>query len=187
MTNTPISPPALTDPRLDGLLAHLGNGHIGLRVGRIPWLGGLAIVNGFWGHHPKDGIPAFAVAPYPLAGDVRIQGGWASQTPEAVRFVDQRLDFASGELTSRFRVELGDVAAGVEVLTFCSRTDPALVLQEVAVICDGDAPIQIRASPATRAVPGRWLDADAIPRGEPETADAWLAWDAMGGGSRCAL
>src|SRR5690349_3872505 len=187
MTNPPISPPALTDPRPDRLLAYLGNGHLGLRVGRIPWFGGLAIVNGLWGHHPKDGIPAFAVAPYPLAGDLRIDGRWLSEAAEAVQFTDQRLDFATGELTSRFRIVLGDVRARIEVLTFCSRTDPALVLQEIAVTCDAAAQILVRSTASTVDLPGRWLGAGAIPRGEPETADAWLLWEGMGGGARCGL
>src|SRR4051794_35729663 len=187
MNSTPISPPALTEPRPDRLLAYLGNGHLGIRVGRIPWLDGLAVVNGFWGRHPKDGIPAFAVAPYPLAGDVAIDGRWVSQTPEDVRFIDQRLDFATGELTSRFIVDVGGVRASVTVVTFCSRTDPALVLQEVTVTCDDDASILVRATASTVDVPGRRLGAGSIPRGEPETADAWLTWEGMGGGARCGL
>src|SRR4051812_39471882 len=187
MNSTPISPPALTEPRPDRLLAYLGNGHLGIRVGRIPWLDGLAVVNGFWGRHPKDGIPAFAVAPYPLAGDLAIDGRWVSQTPEDVRFIDQRLDFATGELTSRFIADVRGVRASVTVLTFCSRTDPALVLQEVAVTCNADASILLRATASTVDLPGRRLGAGAIPRGEPETADAWLSWEGMGGGARCGL
>ena len=187
MMSTPISPPALTDPRPDRLLAYLGNGHLGLRVGRIPWFDGLAIVNGLWGHHPKDGIPAFAAAPYPLAGDLSIGGRWASERPGDVRFVDQRLDFATGELTSRFIADVGGVRASVTILTFCSRTDPVLVLQEVAVTCDADVSILLRATASTVDLPGRRLGAGAIPRGEPETADAWLTWEGMGAGARCGL
>jgi hypothetical protein len=185
--STPISPPRLTDPRPHRLLAYLGNGFLGLRVGRIPWLDGLAIVNGFWGLHPKDGLPAFAVAPYPLAGDLCVAGRWASDRPDAIRFVDQALDFATGELTSRFTVDIADVQADVEVRTFVSRTDPALVLQEVAVTCDHDAPIAVRATALTCELPGRWLGHGAIPRGQPETADAWLLWEGMGGAARCGL
>ena len=67
----PIGPPSLTDPAPGRLLAHIGNGHIGLRVGRVPLLDGLAIVNGFWGPHPDDAVPTIVPAPYPLAGDIR--------------------------------------------------------------------------------------------------------------------
>ncbi|HET9614089.1 MAG TPA: hypothetical protein VFP22_04675, partial [Candidatus Limnocylindrales bacterium] len=184
--STPLSPPRLTDPQPDRLLAYLGNGLLGLRVGRIPFFDGLAIVSGFWGPHPKDDIPAFALAPYPLGGDLEIGGRWLSETPDEVEFVDQALDFANGELTSRFIVR-GEVPARVDVLTFCSRTDPALALQEVAVTADRDATIRLRATVSTRELPGRWLGHGPIPRGEPETADAWLLWEGMGGVARCGV
>jgi hypothetical protein len=183
----PISPPPLTSPEPDRLLAHLGNGHVGLRVGRVPILAGLAIVNGFWGRHPKDGIPAFAPAPYPLAGDITVGGVRASRSPEAIRFVRQHSDFATGELTSNFAFVAGDTTVDAEVVTFCSRTDPALVLQELVVRCDHDADVVLTASIAAAAVPGRWLEAGKIPRGDPPTADAWLTWESMGGTTQCGV
>lgn len=183
----PISPPPLTDPAPDRLLAYLGNGHVGLRVGRLPLFDGLAIVNGFWGPDPRDGIPAYAVAPYPLAGDITINGRRASESPRSLRFVDQRMDFATGELTSRFVFHAGDTTAAAEVVTFASRTDPALVLQQVTVRCDRDADVVLAAGISTTDVPGRWLGAAAIPRGEPPTADAWLAWEGVAGAARCGV
>jgi protein-glucosylgalactosylhydroxylysine glucosidase len=183
----PISPPPLDHLAGDSLLAYLGNGFLGLRVGRIPLFDGLAIVSGFWGPHPKDGIPAFAPVPYPLAGDITIDGRRASDAPEAIEFIDQRIDFASGELTSRFTFQAGDVTAAAEVLTFCSRTDPALVLQELTVRCDRDAKVTLAAAIGTLEVPGQCVDAGLIPRGEPETADAWLLWEGMGDAARCGL
>ena len=183
----PISPPPLLTPAADRLLAYLGNGHLGLRVGRIPLLGGLAIVNGFWGAHPKDGIPTFAPVPYPLAGDLSVDGVRASRVPDAIRFISQESDFATGELTSRFSFRTGDTLARAEVVTFCSRSDPALVLQQLQVRTDRDADLVLTASISTADVPGRWLDSGAIPRGEPPTADAWLRWEAMGETTRCGL
>jgi protein-glucosylgalactosylhydroxylysine glucosidase len=185
LTN-PISPPPITDPQPDKLLAYLGNGHLGLRVGRVPLLAGLAVVNGFWAPHPKDAIPAVATAPYPLAGDITIDGVAASQSVDAIHFVSQQTDFATGELTSRFRFRAGETTADVEVVTFCSRTDPALVLQEVVVRPDRDAEVVLTAAIDTN-VPGGWLDGGAIPRGEPPTAHAWLAWEGVGGLSSCGL
>ncbi len=183
----PLSPPVLQQPAADRLLAYLGNGHVGLRVGRIPLLGGLTIVNGFWGGHPKDGLPAFATAPHPLGGDLAIDGRWASETDGALRFVSQALDFGASELRSRFTFQPGDVRAEVEVVTFASRSDPALVLQEVTVRCDRVADVRLRSSIQTASLPGRWLGAGPIPRGQPPTADAWLLWEGMGGGTRCGL
>lgn len=183
----PISPPPLLRLAPDRLMAHLGNGHLGLRVGRIPLFGGLAIVNGFWAAHPKDGIPTFGPVPYPLGGDISVDGIRASGSPGHIRFVSQQSDFATGELTSRFAFRSGDTLAEVAVVTFCSRTDPALVLQEVEIRCDRDADLVLSASIATVDVPGRWLDAGEIPRGDPPTADAWLRWQGMGETTSCGL
>ncbi len=183
----PISPPPLSSLAPDRLLAYLGNGHIGLRVGRVPLLAGLASVNGFWGPHAKDAIPAFATAPYPLAGDISIGGIRASVSPDSVRFISQASDFATGELTSRFVFIAGETRAEAEVVTICSRTDPALVLQELVVRCDRDADVVLTAAIRTAGVPGHWLDAEAIPRGEPPTADASLLWESPGGASRCGI
>ena len=183
----PISPPALLNAAPERLLAHLGNGHVGLRVGRVPLLGGLAIVNGFWAAHPQDGIPTIAPVPYPLAGDISVDGIRASRVPDAIRFLSQQSDFATGELTSRFQFRAGDTVATAEVVTFCSRSDPSLVLQELEVRCDRDAEIVLSASISAADVPGRWLTAGQIPPGEPPTADAWLLWESMGETTRCGL
>ncbi|HEX7950259.1 MAG TPA: hypothetical protein VF494_07905 [Candidatus Limnocylindrales bacterium] len=183
----PLSPPSLERLEGDRLLAYLGNGHLGLRVGRVPLFDGLAIVNGFWGAHPKDGIPTFAPVPYPLGGDLAIDGIRASQTPDAVRFISQRSDFSTGELTSRFAFRAGETLAEVVVVTICSRTDPALVLQQIEIRCDRDADVVLTAMISTLDVPGRWLGAGEIPRGDPPTADAWLLWQAIGETTRCGL
>jgi len=183
----PISAPLLTAPEPDRLLAHLGNGNVGLRVGRVPLLAGLAIVNGFWGRHPKDRIPAFAPAPYPLAGDITVDGASLARSPDQVRFVSQRHDFATGELTSRFVVRTDAATLEAEVVSFCSRTHPALVLQDVTVRADRDVDLVLTASIGTAGVPGRWLDAGMIPRGQPQTADGWLTWESMGGPTRCGI
>src|SRR5215208_2755357 len=183
----PVSPPPLTTLAPKALVAYLGNGHVGLRVGRIPLLGGLAIVSGSWGPHPKDSIPAFAPVPYPLGGDLVVDGIRLSERPDDARFISQATDFATGELTSRFSFRAGDTTARLSVVTFCSRTDPALVLQEVVVRCDRDADIELTAAISTADTPGRWLAGDEIPRGEPPTADAWLLWEGMGGATRTGL
>ncbi len=183
----PIGPPPLTTPAPGRLLAHIGNGHLGLRVGRVPLLDGLAIVNGFWGPHPDDGVPTIVPAPYPLAGDIRVGEVTASGSPTAVEFLEQRSDFATGELRSRWRLCGRDVTAEVDVVSWCSRTDPALALQEVAVRTDHDTELELTASIDTTAAAGRWLDAGHIPDGRPRNADAWLLWAAPGDATRCGL
>ena len=59
--------------------AYLANGVVGLRVGRIPQLGGAAVVNGFSGVHNIEHIEGSAPAPYPLSGDLLLNGVWLSQ------------------------------------------------------------------------------------------------------------
>jgi glycosyl hydrolase family 65 len=181
----PLSPPPLTSPQPERLLAYLGNGHLGLRVGRIPTLGGRAVVNGLWGGHPKDGIPTFALAPYPFLADLRLGGQWLSESGADIRFVHQRLEFATGELTSRFAVDLEGVRATVDVVSFVSRTDPALALQELRIRCDPATEVAVRSSLCTAGIGGEWADAGPIPHGEPPTADAFLQLVAMGGETRC--
>jgi len=181
----PISPPPITDPQPGRLRAHLGNGQIGLRVGRIPFADGLAVINGFWGRHPKDGGSAVAIAPYPFTGDIALGGRWASEVPGSIGLESQRLDFSCGELVTRLRLDIDGRRARVEVIDLCSRTDPALALQEVRVAVDAPADVRIRSSICTDGVPGRWLAADEIPRGRPPTADAWLRFEGMGGASSC--
>jgi hypothetical protein len=181
----PISPPPLSSARADRLLAYLGNGLLGVRVGRIPTRGGRTIVNGFWGGHPKDGIPTFALAPYPFSADLCLGGRWLSDTPDAATFIRQELDFATGELRSRFTVTLHDVRATVDVVSFLSRTDPALALQQLVVRCEPHAEVRIRSSLRTAGIAGAWTDAGPIPHGQPPTADAFLELVGIGGEARC--
>src|SRR5205823_14699571 len=60
----PISPPPVTDYKPEYIPAYLSNGLIGLRVGRIPPIQGLAIVNGLAAIHPADEVEGFSRAPY---------------------------------------------------------------------------------------------------------------------------
>ncbi len=66
----PISPPPVRDYRPEYLPAYLSSGLIGVRVGRVPFLVGSSIVNGFAGADPTTGFEGFARVPFLLAGDV---------------------------------------------------------------------------------------------------------------------
>ena len=63
---------------------------LGLRIGRIPLLDGLAIINGFAGIDGETGVESFARAPYPLAGDLQIGPAKLSEAPERGRLHEQR-------------------------------------------------------------------------------------------------
>jgi protein-glucosylgalactosylhydroxylysine glucosidase len=59
----PISPPAVTEYRADYPPAYLSNGLIGLRVNRVPFVGGNCIVNWLVELDPVEDGEGFARAP----------------------------------------------------------------------------------------------------------------------------
>src|SRR5438128_2676921 len=115
----PISPPPVRTWRPEYIPAYLSNGVIGLRVGPIPLVEGVAIVNGLAALDPVEKGEGFARAPYPIAGDLEIDGAKLSRRSGQAELAQQQYDFASGELSSRFSFCPGETTATVEVLTFC--------------------------------------------------------------------
>src|SRR6202030_2951345 len=93
----------------------------------------MMLVNGYSGEHSIGRIEAAAVAPYPCAGDIQLDGVWLSDALEQARAIDQAYDFSCGELTSRIEFSAGDVQAQIEILTFCDRVEPTLVCQELTI------------------------------------------------------
>src|SRR3979411_1908361 len=141
----PISPPPVRTWRPEYIPAYLSNGLIGLRVGPIPLIEGLAIVNGLAAIDPVEQGEAFARGPYPIAGELEVNGCELSRMPEQAQFLEQRYDFSCGELTSRFDFHAGDATASVEVLTLCSRTLLSVILQQVRVKVDRPCRVVISA------------------------------------------
>ena len=76
----PISPEVARSRGQRELPAYVSNGLIGLRVRDVPLCAGMALVSGYAGEHPERRVEA-AAAPYPLAGDVAINGVWLSDVP----------------------------------------------------------------------------------------------------------
>lgn len=178
----PLSPPPFTDGAASNLPAYLSNGLIGLRVLDLPLMPGLVVVSGLAGVHPVAQVEAAASAPYPLAGDIRLGEMWLRLTPYGAQFRDQRYDFSCGEVTTRFTYRTDAGCAEVEVLTFCSRSEPTVVLQEVSVRVDRDAPLTLRAMVDPGGVPGDWLERATATPGEPEpVVDGSLWWETLGG------
>ena len=89
--SAPISPPPVRGGGRDELPAYVANGVVGLRVREMPLAGGLALISGYTGEHPQRRIEAIAVAPYPVAGDIRLAGVWLSDSPQTVTILDQSL------------------------------------------------------------------------------------------------
>nr|WP_314435068.1 glycoside hydrolase family 65 protein [uncultured Brevundimonas sp.] len=185
---TPINPPAEKGPRNGALPAYVGNGLIGLRVREQPLQPGMALVSGFAGEHPERRIEAAAFAPYPLAGDLALNGVWLNDQPSAVSDLRQAYDFSTAELTSRFRFEAGGATAEVTVITFASRTAPSVVLQEVSVQPDRPCDIGLRAIVETAGLRGLVARRRTDTPGEPAPlVDGSLLYEAEGGLSRCGL
>lgn len=118
--SVPISPPPVRRWRPEYLPAYVGNGVIGLRAPRIPFVGGVAIVNGFAGVHPADHVESFARAPFPLGGDISLGKITLSQHVDRVTLVEQVYDFSCGELLTRLRSDAEEARAEIEVVTFCA-------------------------------------------------------------------
>lgn len=180
----PSSPPAVTRGGADELPAYISNGLVGLRVLDVPLLPGVVNVSGFAGLHPEMEVEAGAEAPYPIAGDLVLNGVRLSSQPQLADFIDQSYDFSNGELTTRFRFAAGEATATVEILTFCSRQRPTMILQEVAVEVDRAADLEIRALVDTTKIHGRMISRHTrTPGKDPDVVDGSLEWEALGGRS----
>jgi trehalose/maltose hydrolase-like predicted phosphorylase len=181
MSHQPTSPAPITamDPR--ALPPYLANGVLGMRLGWPGLGGGTTIVNGFAGLDPTDGVEGFARAPFALAADVELDGVRASVASRACALVEQRLDFATGELQTTWTFRVGDVTATVEVLSYAARSLPALAVQEISVTTDRAADLALSAGIDQSDVPGRPDDLQQPPRGGPiEGVDGRLTWHSHG-------
>src|SRR3954470_21530001 len=140
----PISPPPVVGGLRGELPAYLSNGVIGLRVRPNPLSAGMTLVSGLAGGHPARHIEAAALAPYPLAADISLDGVWASDASDALTIVDQAYDFETAELTPRLVYQPGEVRAEITMVAFCSRDDPTIVCQELRLRLDGLAKVVLR-------------------------------------------
>ncbi|HSL76661.1 MAG TPA: hypothetical protein VK867_06940 [Candidatus Limnocylindrales bacterium] len=184
----PLSPPPVTSASDRELPAYVSNGLVGLRLLDIPLLSGISILNGYAGLHPQMQIEANARTPYPLAGDISIDGVWLTLAPQQAAFVDQRYDFSVGEVTTRFTFTASGTTAAVDVLTFCSQKQPTLVLQEVTVRVDSACDLTMRAMVDPDGIHGEMEDRHLDPPGrKEEAADGSMRWVSLGQKARCGL
>jgi hypothetical protein len=96
----PLNPPEALGKGVFALPAYVSNGLLGLRILGCPLQGGLAMLNGFVGEHPEKRVEASARAPFPLGGDLRLDGVRLSHTLYLLDEPRQAYDFATGELTT---------------------------------------------------------------------------------------
>ena len=182
----PISPPPIHRYMPDWIPAYLSNGVVGVRVGRVPQREGSCIVNGLAALHPVDKVEGFAQAPYPIGGDIEVNGLQVPALPEHIRFLEQRYDFSCGELTTRYSFSVDGLTVTIEVLVFCSRSQPSLVAQEVRLTADGDCDVRLSAGVDPHGIAGRQLARETRTPGTDEiVVDGSLLWECHGGLSKC--
>ncbi len=184
----PISPPPARGPRGADLPAYVSNGLIGLRVRENPLQAGMCIVSGFVGEHYDARVEAAAAGPYPLGGDIALDGLWASDQPQAVEPLEQAYDFATGELTSRLAMRIGERRAEVEIVTFASRTHPTIVCQQMTVEVDSACDLMVRCRLDVDGLRGRMLERRLDTPGEAEpVCDGSILWESEGALGRLGL
>lgn len=144
-------------------------------------MAGVCIVSGFVGEHHEKRIEAAVAGPYPLGGDIAIDGLWAAEQPQSVEPLEQAYDFSTGELTSRLTIRIGERRAEVEIVTFASRTHPTVVCQQVSVEVDGACDLMVRSRLDTNDLRGRMLERRIDTPGEPEpVCDGSILWESEG-------
>ena len=171
--------------------AYLANGLIGLRVGTNPILRGSCLVNGFCGLSPEKNTEEYADAPYPLGLDLQIQGIWLSSRPDLVCFRGQEYDLSCGELRTRFTVAIEGGEIRAEVVSFCCRYMPTIVLQECTITATTACELTVQANIDPRNIQGElrqifWPGWEH--RLQPHRdRDAVLKWQSTGGLCRLGL
>jgi protein-glucosylgalactosylhydroxylysine glucosidase len=79
--DAPISPPPTVGSGRRELPAYLFNAVVGLRVLDAPFAAGMMLISGYTGEHPIRRVEAAATAPYPCAGDLKVNGVALSDVP----------------------------------------------------------------------------------------------------------
>src|SRR4051812_37322485 len=186
--STAISPAPVSDFQPGFIPAYLSNGVVGLRVPHIPLFGGLAILNGYTGTDPEARVEGSTPVPYPLAGDITVNGVSLARALDRIQFVEQRYDFSCGELTSHFKFAFDGLAGRVEVLTFCSRSNPALVAQQVRLTLDQNCSVKMRGMVDPTEAYGRCLLREVdIPGKDQPAVDGYYWWSSPGDTSNCGI
>jgi hypothetical protein len=183
----PLNPSNVKGSGTRDLPAYLSNGLVGLRVRDNPLTAGMALICGYSGLHPQRKIEAAAVAPYPLAGNLALNGVWVSDVPHQVSVLDQSYDFATGELTTHLRFDAQGVTADLEILTFCCRHQPTLLVQELAVRVNGACDLKLQSLVDVAAIPGRLRARTLETPGGGKDFDGSLLWESEGGLSYCGI
>lgn len=178
---TPINPDVITEYEIGTLPAYLSNGVVGMRVSKIPFNNGRCSLNGFVGSDPVDGVQSIQYVPYPLDVDINIGSYWMSMMPECTRFISQFYDFSCGELTTKFEYSFRGVTAEVTVLTYCSRSLPNVIIQQVNIIFNRDALIQVKTNVNMKRADVCMLRRDGTKLNNHDDMDGAILFESRGG------
>jgi trehalose/maltose hydrolase-like predicted phosphorylase len=99
-----------------------------------------------------------------------------------VTLIEQRYDFSCGELTTRLMFDAGVARADLEIVTFCSRTQPSIAAQEVSIRVDRACDVTLSAAVDPVELPGRWATRDREPA---KRVDGSMRWESHGALSTC--
>ncbi|HEX6348818.1 MAG TPA: hypothetical protein VF160_05435 [Candidatus Dormibacteraeota bacterium] len=121
-----------------------------------------------------------------MAGDIQVGPHLLSRLPDAARLLEQRYDFATGELHTRFVFVTDAGVAEAEVVTLCCRSMPTVVWQEVAVTVDRPVRLVVTGGVNHEGVPGRLRERSTETPGSDQPAcDGWMHWETRGALSTC--
>ncbi len=111
--------------------AYLANGVVGIRAGENPCMDMTGLLNGFSGAHEHFGVDAYAPIPTPTI-NFGMDHSTCKLFPQGYQFQEQQYDFANGELTTKFTfTNSNNKVLDGQVLLFCSRTSPTLLMAEL--------------------------------------------------------
>jgi len=143
-------------------------------------------VGGLVERDPVEDGEGFARAPFPIAGDVEVDGHWLSSDGGRARFLVQAYDFGCGELQSSFEFRPDATCVRVQTVSFCSRSLPALVLQEIRLEVDRDCELAVRAGLNQTGIAGRWKARRTRTPGTVQpVVDGLMEWETDGSLSSC--
>jgi len=184
--NQPINPDPVREWRPGHLPVYVSNGLIGLRFEAAP-LRGVATVNGFVGPDPREEVESLLPVPYPLAGDVVVDGTPISSVPAGALLREQRYDFARAEVRTGLTFVTGGVRADVDILTVCNKAFPTIAMQEVTVRVDAGCELELAAGVDAGGPLGLPFLAELGSSGRYGSADGVLGWRGPGELSSCGI
>jgi protein-glucosylgalactosylhydroxylysine glucosidase len=157
-----------------------------VRIGRIPLMDGVCVVSGLVERDPVEDGEGFARAPYPFAGDLQVDGHRLAAHAAEARFLEQAYDFSCGELHTTFDFRPDATCLRVQVVNFCSRSLPELVLQEMRLEVDQECDLAVSVGLDHVGIPGRWkARRTRTPGSAQPIVDGLMEWETEGSLSSC--